>query len=200
MTLDDPGLWCQIGLASCSRRPALFLDRDGVIVVDTNYLGRVEDLRMIAGSASAIARCNAMDIPVVVVTNQSGIARGYYDWQAFHAVQEAISNALAAEGARLDAVFACAYHRDGREPLRVADHPWRKPHPGMIVAAATRMTLDLSRSWIVGDKPHDIAAGHAGGLAGGTMLAHDDRERQAALTLASENFTVETRRKSNRGS
>ena len=95
MTLIDAGLWCQIGPGVFADRPALFLDRDGVIVVDTNYLGRVEDLRMIAGSAAAIARCNALGIPVVLVTNQSGIARGYYDWNGFEAVQAAMSEELA---------------------------------------------------------------------------------------------------------
>ena len=70
--------------------PALFLDRDGVIVADTHYLCRVEDMRMIAGSAAAIARCNALGIPVVVVTNQAGIGRGYYGWDDFHAVQGAL--------------------------------------------------------------------------------------------------------------
>lgn len=192
MIIDDAGLWCHIGPAAFAGRPALFLDRDGVIVVDSHYLGCVEDVRMIAGAASAIARCNALGVPVVVVTNQSGIARGFYDWNAFHAVQGALSAALASAGAHLDAVLACAYHGDGREPLRVAGHPWRKPNPGMILAAAIRMNLDLSHSWIIGDKAHDVAAGNAAGLAGGTLVSASDQERQAALSLASAGFIVET--------
>lgn len=192
MMQDDVGLWCQIGAVDCAGRAALFLDRDGVIVADTHYLGHAEDLRMIANSAAAIARCNAMAIPVVVVTNQSGIARGYYDWQGFHAVQAALSAALAAAGAHLDAVLACAYHADGCAPLRVANHPWRKPNPGMIHAAAGRMNLDLSGSWIIGDKAHDLAAGMAAGLAGGTLLTADDRERQQASLLGSARFAVDT--------
>ena len=130
MAIDDAGLWCQIGPAAGAGRPALFLDRDGVIVADTHFVGRAEDLRMIEGAASAIARCNALKIPVVVVTNQSGIARGYYDWDGFRAVQAGLSTALAAAGAHLDAVLACAYHAEGFAPLRVANHPWRKPNPG----------------------------------------------------------------------
>jgi D-glycero-D-manno-heptose 1,7-bisphosphate phosphatase len=192
MPLVDPGLWCQIEPADFAGLPALFLDRDGVIVVDTNYLGRVEDMRLIAGAAAAIARCNALRIPVVVVTNQSGISRGYYDWNAFAAVQGALAAALAQAGAHFDAVMACAYHGDGRGPLRVADHPWRKPNPGMMAEAARRMDLDLARSWMIGDKAHDIAAGHAAALAGGTLLTADERERQAALALASPRFIVET--------
>jgi D-glycero-D-manno-heptose 1,7-bisphosphate phosphatase len=192
MTLVDAGLWCQIGPGTFADRPALFLDRDGVVVVDTNYLGQVEDLRMIAGSAGAIARCNALGIPIVLVTNQSGIARGYYDWNAFQAVQGAISEALIAAGAHLDAVLACAYHGEGHEPLRLAGHPWRKPNPGMIIEAATRMSLDLSKSWIIGDKPDDLAAGLAAGLAGGTLLSVDDNERLTGSVLAGRGFMVET--------
>jgi D-glycero-D-manno-heptose 1,7-bisphosphate phosphatase len=192
MAIDDVGLWCRIGPAACAERPALFLDRDGVIVEDTHFVGRAEDLRLIEGAASAIARCNALKIPVVLVTNQSGIARGYYDWDGFRAVQAALSAALAAAGAHLDAVLACAYYAEGAGPLRVANHPWRKPNPGMILTAGSRMNLDLPQSWIIGDRTHDLAAGRAAGLAGGTLLASDDRERQQAAVLASARFVVET--------
>jgi D-glycero-D-manno-heptose 1,7-bisphosphate phosphatase len=190
MAIDDPGLWCDTGVADRAFRPALFLDRDGVIVADTGYLGRVEDVRLLDGAADAIARCNGLRIPVVVVTNQSGIARGYYDWSGFHAVQTALSAALAAAGARLDAVLACAYHADGKQPLRRATHPWRKPSPGMILAAGERMNLDLSRSWIVGDKAEDVATGAAAGLAGGTLIGSDDGVRRQASRLETARFVV----------
>jgi D-glycero-D-manno-heptose 1,7-bisphosphate phosphatase len=192
MTNVDAGLWCEVDAAVPPGRAALFLDRDGVIVTDTHYLCRVEDMRVIAGAAAAITRCNALQIPVVVVTNQAGIGRGYYGWDAFQAVQGALKAALAAEGAHLDGVVACAYHADGRPPLRVDNHPWRKPNPGMIVEAASRMQLDLPRSWIVGDRAHDLAAGAAARLAGGTLLASDAQERQAAVKLASALFNVDT--------
>ena len=192
MVIDDLGLWCEIGEGDFAGRPALFLDRDGVIVADSHYLGRAEDLRMIAGAARAVARCNALKIPVVLVTNQSGIARLYYDWDGFRAVQAALAAALAAVGGHFDAVLACAYHGDGVAPLRVADHPWRKPNPGMLLAAAERMKLDLARSWIVGDKASDLASAAAAGAAGGTLVSADDRERQASLLLASERFVVDT--------
>jgi D-glycero-D-manno-heptose 1,7-bisphosphate phosphatase len=191
MTLDDPGLWCEINPAP-SGRGALFLDRDGVIVVDTHYLHHVEEVHVIAGAAAAIARCNALGIRVVVVTNQAGIGRGYYGWDDFHAVQGALSAELAAAGAHLDAVLACAYHAEGREPLRLADHPWRKPNPGMILEAASRMNINLARSWIVGDRALDLAAGQAGWLPGGTLLSADPKERQAAFQLDDGGFIVET--------
>jgi len=192
MTSEDAGLWCQIEYAPVRNRAALFLDRDGVIVADTRYLGRPEDLRMMDGAASAIVRCNALNIPVVLVTNQSGIARGFYDWNGFQAVQAALSAALAAAGARLDAVLACAYHAEGAPPLRSVDHPWRKPNPGMIITAAERMGLDLSRSWIIGDSVSDIAAGAAACLAGGTLLAALDGPLREAQLLANDRFVVES--------
>lgn len=185
--IDDVGLWCEFGDRDFAARPALFLDRDGVIIADTKYLAHPHDLRMIEGAAAAIARCNTCGIPVVVVTNQSGIARRYYDWDDFRAVQAALTAALASFGAHLDAVLACGYHGEGHEPLRIADHPWRKPNPGMILAAGRRLSLDLPRSWIVGDQPDDVAAGAAAGLAGGTLVASDDRD---TALLASEGFIV----------
>jgi D-glycero-D-manno-heptose 1,7-bisphosphate phosphatase len=189
---NDTGLWCELGRPDPIARPALFLDRDGVIVVDTDYLGRSDDVRMIEGVAAAITRFNASRIPVVVVTNQSGIGRGRYDWSGFCAVQATLNAELAATGAHLDGVLACAYHADGLGPLRVDDHPWRKPNPGMLLAAAVGMNLDLGRSWIVGDRTGDLAAGAAAGLAGGTLVATGDQERREVLALAHAGFVVET--------
>lgn len=191
---EDAGLWCQIEHATARNRAALFLDRDGVVVADTRYLGRPEDLRMMEGAASAIARCNALNIPVVLVTNQSGIGRGYYDWDGFRAVQAALSAELAAVGAHLDAVLACAYHAEGNEPLRNVNHPWRKPNPGMIFAARDCMEIDLSRSWIIGDSVSDIVAGAAAGLAGGILLAAPDGPLSEAQAMANDGFTVESAR------
>lgn len=187
----DIGLWCELAPAGPTSRPALFLDRDGVINADTGFVGRAEDLQMLEGVAMAIARCNAIKVPVVVVTNQSGIARSLYDWEDFHAVQAEVAAHLAAAGAHLDAVLACAYHGEGIGALRVDNHPWRKPNPGMILAAASGMNLDLARSWIVGDRAHDLAAGAAAGLRGGTLIAADEREQRTALALANSRFIVE---------
>jgi D-glycero-D-manno-heptose 1,7-bisphosphate phosphatase len=187
------GCWYEISDGRCAGRPALFLDRDGVIIEDTHFLSRPEDLRMLVGAADAIARANRLGIPVVLVSNQSGIARGFYDWSAFAAVQEALAAALGQNGARLDAVFACAHHADGRAPFNIPDHPWRKPNPGMIVAAGERMALDLPRSWIVGDRASDLAAGSAAKLAGGILVSPGDAdiELRPAAALASKHFTVD---------
>jgi D-glycero-D-manno-heptose 1,7-bisphosphate phosphatase len=189
----EEGLWCEITARDVAHRPALFLDRDGVLVEDTHYLGCAADVRMLEGASAAVARCNRAGIPVVLVTNQSGIARRLYDWQGFHAVQAALSRVLAKAGAHLDATLACAHHADGSAPFNIVDHPWRKPSPGMILAAGSRMKLDLAYSWIVGDRAADIATGRAAHLAGGILLSpHADApDRQAARGLEATDFIVE---------
>jgi D-glycero-D-manno-heptose 1,7-bisphosphate phosphatase len=191
--VDGVGCWCDIG-RTFDRRAALFLDRDGVIVEETHYLARSEDVRLIAGAAAAIAACNRAGVPVVLVTNQSGIGRGLYDWLAFAEVQATLTDRLAREGAHLDGVLACAYHADGQAPFDIADHLWRKPFPGMILEAARLMDLDLARSWIVGDKTVDLAAGRAAGLAGGVVVTtgHGRDHQSDALNLARPGFSTRT--------
>jgi D-glycero-D-manno-heptose 1,7-bisphosphate phosphatase len=193
--LDGIGCWAWTGSGRFDGRPALFLDRDGVIVEETGYLGRPQEVALIPGAAETIAAFNAAGTPVVVVTNQSGVARGYFSWADFEAVQAEIAGRLAAGGAHLDAVFACAFHEKGHGDLAVADHPWRKPSPGMLHAAAARLGIALDRSHIVGDKAGDLAAGKAAGLAGGLHVAtghgHGDAdERTAAQALRSDGFEV----------
>lgn len=165
-----------------SGRPALFLDRDGVIVEEAHYLSNPADVRLLDGVAEAIARCNRARIPVIVVTNQSGIARGYYAWRDFAAVQTEMIGQLAAAGARLDLVAACAYHETGDDLYRVPDHAWRKPNPGMIRTAADLLQVDLAGSVLVGDKRSDIEAGIAAGLAQCILVRTGyGRDEEAAL-------------------
>ncbi len=161
-------------------RPALFLDRDGVIVDEVHYLHRPEDASLVPGIAELISTANAKSIPVVVVSNQSGIGRGMYGWDDFIAVQREIDRLLAARGAVLDAVFACPFHRDAEPPYDVDDHPDRKPNPGMLLRAARLLDIDLARSWFVGDTVVDIEAAAAAGLAGAVhvLTGHGCRDRQ----------------------
>jgi D-glycero-D-manno-heptose 1,7-bisphosphate phosphatase len=189
--VDGIGCWCDVR-GTFDHKAALFLDRDGVIVEETHFLCRAEDVRLIAGAAAVIAACNRAGVPVVVVTNQSGIGRGLYDWQAFAAVQAAITDVLAREDAHLDAVLACAYHADAPAPFGDGDHPWRKPQPGMILEAARRMNLEVARSFIVGDKADDLAAGRAAGLCGGVVVrtGHGRDHQRAALDLARPGFST----------
>ncbi|EBV3599825.1 D,D-heptose 1,7-bisphosphate phosphatase [Salmonella enterica subsp. enterica serovar Virchow] len=126
---------------------------------------------MTPGAGALIAAVNAMGWPVVMVSNQAGVGRGYYDWSDFRDVQAEIHRQLAGFGAAIDAVFACGYHEKGRAPLDVPDHVWRKPNPGMLMAAAEMLDLDMAGSWIVGDRASDLAAGRSAGLCGGALVA-----------------------------
>ncbi len=189
----EPGCWSWTTGRRFEGRPALFLDRDGVVVEEVGYLSRPQDVVLEAGAAEAISAYNRAGVPVVLVTNQSGVARGYFDWPAFEAVQAALAERLRVEGGHLDAVFACGYHESGVAELAVRDHPWRKPAPGMFLAAAERLGLDLSRSLIVGDRAQDLAAGRSAGLSLGLHVATghgDEGERSAAAALQRPDFEV----------
>jgi D-glycero-D-manno-heptose 1,7-bisphosphate phosphatase len=151
-----------------------------VIVEETNYLGRAEDVAMIAGIAEAIAAVNRLGVPVIVVSNQAGIGRGYYGWDGFQAVQARIDAHLSDAGAHIDLVMACAYHRDGREPYRADNHFWRKPSPGMLLKAAQLTGLDLSRSALIGDTLTDLQAAEAAGLRQASLVLTGHGRRQYA--------------------
>ena len=191
--IEDGQLWCQIlNRIQGIHKAALFLDRDGVIVQDTDYLHRPEDVNLIAGVAKVLSKANRFSIPVIIVTNQAGIARGKYGWSEFNDVQEKIIQTLNNQGAFINAVFACPHHADGNPPFKIANHPWRKPNPGMLIEAAQRLSIDLQNSWIIGDKASDIQAGHNAGLMGGIHLltghGKDPGERKKALELNSNKF------------
>lgn len=145
-------------------RAAVFLDRDGVIIEDPGYLANPANVRFIPGSVDAVARLNRTGVAVVIVTNQSGVGRGFYSWQDFEDVQAVIESELAAAGAWIDGVWACAYHGEGVDAYRVSNHPFRKPNPGMLEDAAQAMGLSLSSSWMVGDRIGDIQAGLGAGV------------------------------------
>jgi len=170
--LAEPGLWVErVGArVFAAGRPALFLDRDGTINVDTGYPDDPEKMVLLDAVVPAIAAANRRGLPVVIVTNQSGIARGYYGWAEFAAVNGRVLDLLRARDAFVDMVLACAYHDVGDGPLAIADHPMRKPNPGMLVEAAKRLGIDLARSIIVGDKPADMEAGRRAGLACGFLM------------------------------
>lgn len=172
MIIDgEPGLWAEHAHdVVAPGRPALFLDRDGVIVEEVHFLSKPGDVRLIEGIGEAIARVNRAGLAVVVVTNQSGIARGLFGWAEFAAVQAEIVARLGAAGARLDAVLACGHHASGQPPFERGDHPWRKPGPGMLVRGAEMLKSDLARSRIVGDRVSDLGAGFRAGLAGGWLV------------------------------
>ena len=190
--LNAEGVWCQALTPPTPGRLALFLDRDGAIVEDTEYLCRVEDLVMIGSAAAVVAAANRNGLAVVMATNQAGIGRGYYGWAEFEAVQHAIIAALGVAGAHLDAVYACAHHPDGRDPFAHPNHPARKPNPGMLLQAAADLALDLSQSWLIGDKATDVETAKRAGIAGALQVAtgYGTAERATAAALASPTFEV----------
>ncbi len=173
-------------------RPALFLDRDGCLVDEVHYLRRADDVRLIPGAQRLLAKANAQGIPVIVITNQAGIGRGIFDWQAFLEVEARIQADLEAGGAFIDAVLACPDHPDAAPPYFNPNSPARKPNPGMLLRGAELMSIDLSRSWIAGDRATDLAAGRNAGLEGGVHLltGYGPAERQQALMLANERFSA----------
>ncbi len=191
----EVGCWSQakVDPKRFAGRPALFLDRDGVVVEDTGYLARAQDVALVASAGKVIAAFNRAHVPVVLVTNQSGVGRGYFDWSAFEAVQAEIARQLEPVGARYDAVFACGCHETGLGEFAVVDHPWRKPNPGMLNAAADRMGVVLRRSVIVGDRASDLLAGRNAGVAVGVHVSTGQggaAQRQAALALTTPDFEV----------
>lgn len=140
-------------------KPAVFLDRDGTINQEVGYIRDLDNLALIPGAAEAIRQLNQMGIPVVVVTNQSGVARGYYPESWMEQLHGRLKTLLAAEGAQLDGVYYCPHLPDGEVPEYSFDCDCRKPEPGMLEQAAKDLNLDLSHSFMIGDKATDIDVG-----------------------------------------
>ena len=149
--------------APAAGRPAIFIDRDGTLNVEVGYLCHPEDVELIPGAGEALARLNALGLPVIVVTNQSGIGKGRYGLADFEAVMARIAELLEPFGARIDGTYFAPHHTRGLGQYAHPDHPDRKPNPGMLVRAAREHGLDLSRSWMIGDKEIDLGAGRNAG-------------------------------------
>ncbi|GAA3713616.1 hypothetical protein GCM10022399_32910 [Terrabacter ginsenosidimutans] len=144
-------------------RAGVLLDRDGTINIDHGYVGAVEDVQFLDGAIAAIARLNAAGIPVAVVSNQAGVARGMYELADVDLVHKHMSAEMAQLGAHVDAWFFCPYHPDGIVASFARVSQDRKPAPGMALAAACALDLDLSASWVVGDRDSDVGLARAVG-------------------------------------
>ena len=143
------------------KRTAVFLDRDGTIIEDAGYIGDPQQVRLIRDAADAIRRFRQAGCLVVIVSNQSGVARGFFDEAAMNKVHARVESLLAERGAGVDRAYHCPY-LDGPEATVVAyrrDSDLRKPRPGMLLLAAKELDIDLSRSWMIGDSPTDVQAG-----------------------------------------
>ena len=151
-------------------RPAVFIDRDGTLTEEVGYVNHPRRLRLLPRSAEAVRRLNAAEVPAVVVTNQAGIARGYFSEEVLHAVNAALVEQLKLEGAHLDGIYVCPHHpTEGQPPWR-ARCDCRKPEPGLLRRAAAELDLDLGRSIMIGDKPSDLELAPSVGARGVLVL------------------------------
>ncbi len=144
-------------VARAGAKGAVFLDRDGTINREVGYLSSPERLELLPGAGEAIRALNRAGIPVVVTTNQAGVARGYFTEETLAAIHRRLAELLAGEGATLDAVYYCPHHLEGVRPELAIACDCRKPGSGMAERAARELNLDLASSVWVGDRPHDLA-------------------------------------------
>src|SRR5262249_40731482 len=153
-------------LLAFRRRPAAFLDRDGVINLDHGYVHRPDQVEWIPGAQESVRRLNDLGYRVVIVTNQAGVAHGYYGEENIIALHNWMQEELAARGAFIDAFYYCPYHPNARVERFRASHIDRKPNPGMILRALSDMQIDKHHSFLIGDKDSDIKCASSAGIRG----------------------------------
>ena len=168
---------------------AVFLDRDGTLIEEVGYLDRFEQIRLFPYSVDAVRMLNRAGFAVVVATNQSGVARGFFDEAFVGAVHERLGRTFAGGGASIEGFYHCPHHPDGPVPAYQKVCDCRKPRSGLLRRAASDLDLDLARSFVVGDRANDIEAGRAVGAAGvlvltgyGTSVEADARGAARAVT------------------
>jgi len=147
-----------------SLRRAVFLDRDGTVADEVGYVNHASRIRLLSGSAEAVKRIREAGFLAVVVTNQAGVARDYFEEFVVHQANRRLVELLEREGAALDGIYYCPHHpREGAPPYR-QDCQCRKPRPGMLLQAAEDLGIDLTRSYMVGDGLVDVGAARAAGV------------------------------------
>lgn len=145
---------------------AVFLDRDGVINVDVAYLYETSDFRWVKGANDAISYLTNLGYAIFVVTNQSGIARGYYTEGQMQVLHDFIKSEALKKGGKIEKFYHCPHHKDGKIKEYAIDCDCRKPKPGMLLKAMEEYDIDKEDSFMIGDKPGDVAAAEAAGIAG----------------------------------
>lgn len=163
---------------------AVFLDRDDTIIRDVPYLNDPDKIELLPGAAQAIALLNEHDLPVIIVTNQSGIARGLLDEHILKSIHERLTALLSEQGASIDAIYYCPHHPEGSVAELRRECACRKPAPGLLLKAAFDFGLDLKRCYLVGDKPIDIQTIHRVGGRGIHLAPAPDSTLAAEHTAA----------------
>jgi len=168
------------------QRPAVFLDRDGVLNEDSGYTFEVAKLRLISGAAGALKLLKQRGFLLIVVSNQSGVARGLFSTQQVDAFNEALDQRLREEhGIGIDAFYYCPYHPDGTVASFTKVSSWRKPEPGMVLQAQSDYGIELERSYLVGDRYDDIECAVRAGVKGIQVLAPGQIKHPLALSWVS---------------
>jgi len=174
-------------------RPAVFLDRDDTLIrcrglTADGDLGDPDLVELLPGAVQAIDQLHEAGLVLVVVSNQGGVARGKYTLDDVRRVNERVNELVAG---RIEAFYVCPWHPQGVVPQFTREHPWRKPQPGMLLQAAQDHSLDLARSWLIGDASRDIEAGLAAGCR--TVLVGADFAPQGLLTATAPDLPAAAR-------
>lgn len=178
------------------KRPAVFIDRDGTISEEVGYINHPSRFRVFPYSAPAIRLLNESGWLAIVVTNQAGVARGYFPEEMIQRVHQSLNRYLESNGARLDAIYYCAHHPSAGEPPYRLDCDCRKPRPGLIRRAMADFQIDVEKSWMVGDRYSDIELARNAGINSAFVMSgygHGEWEHQRGSwkhqpDLTAENF------------
>ncbi|WP_376796341.1 D-glycero-alpha-D-manno-heptose-1,7-bisphosphate 7-phosphatase [Thermogemmatispora sp.] len=170
------------------KRRAVFLDRDGTLVYPVPYPRRLQDLRLYENIGPGLRCLQALGYALVVITNQSGLARGYFSQDDLQRMHAYLYQELGRQGVYLDAIYYCPHHPEGVIPALAIQCGCRKPQPGLVLQAAADLGLDLARSWFVGDILDDVEAGNRAGCR--TVLVDLGTEGPPTLDLRRPTFVA----------
>jgi len=156
---------------------AIFLDRDGTIIEDPGYINHPDQVKLLEGVPEALQELIAIGYKLVVVSNQSAVARGIVTEKVLGEIHDRLNQLLGEKGIRLDGIYYCPYHPDGAIPKYRKESNLRKPNPGMLLTAAEQMHIELNQSWMIGNRDRDIEAGTRAGCKT-ILINHPSHNKQ----------------------